>query len=165
MVERSAASTSGACMELLPAMIPASQADTSRGEPAACTIGSAERSRLQFVEDSNGVLYLRKIELLLLYIGSPPRSPGGPGTRLCEDAVQYLLPASAEVGIPGAIVCWFEPLLKGHTHTETIRVWGVIPPDGPTAALPDDVHCWELTQFLGPPLDREGATYVPCILD
>ena len=170
LVEPGAVSESGLCVDLLPYMVTASQVDSVHGEPLSCTVGRTERSRLQFVRDAAGVLYLLKIELLLLYAGDVPRSPGGPGTRSCADIVQYLLPAAAEIGIPGHIVCWFDPLPRGHTHTETIRVWGVVPPDGPTGPIPEDIHCWELVPFVGPPIDRigrEGATYayVPCILN
>jgi len=142
LVEPGAVSESGLCVDLLPYMVPASQVDSVHGEPLSCTVGRTERSRLQFVRDTADVLYLLKIELLLLYTGDVPRSPGGPGTRLCEDVVQYLLPATADISVPrGRLVCWFEPLLEGHTHTEVIKVWGVVPPNGSVRTLPEDVHC------------------------
>ena len=138
---------SGTCMDLLPGMLPVSALDMFRGDSVGCTMSLVEKVRLQFLQDTQGVLYLSRVQLLVL------AGPGLPDVHspLCEDIAQYLLPPSADPRTArGRLVCWSEPQPRGHQHENVIKVWGQLPDYSPVLTFPDGVHCWELTRFLGP---------------
>jgi len=151
----------GTCFDLLPDMLPVAASGMFEAKIVSCTVGSAELTRLQLVEASGGVLYLRKIQLLL----TPTPDLPDVRSQLCEEIVQYLLPASADRSAGrGRMTCWSEPPARGHEHTNVIRVWGWVPVEPPVGQLSEDIHCWELTRLLGPSVERQ-TTRQACILN
>lgn len=148
------------CFDLLPHMPPASAFGMFEAKTVPCTVGFAELTRLQLVEAANGVLYLRKILLLL----TPTPDLPDVHSRFCEEIVQYLLPASADPAGRGRLTCWSEPPVRGHEHTNVIKIWGWVPVEPPVGQLPEDIHCWELTRLLGPATERQTVPQA-CILN
>lgn len=149
------------CLELVPLMVPASAIGKLPSRAQTCRVGPEEGFNYRFIRGADGLFYLYRASIIALT------------TRLltdsevpdCSEIRDYLLPVSADpaVAVSGK-VCWVEPLPMGHGHREVIEIWVKLPVNARDIRFPPDIHCWELTAYMG--LPRGVDTFpVACILN
>lgn len=150
------------CMDLLPDMIPEYALLDAPGKAASCRWPDGT-TRVDFLYDKSGVLFLNNVGVLLLAHSRPSYGDGRP----CSDLAQFLIPASVDPANVGNdfVLCYIEPPLKGHEPANPIRVWAGFDIRAPAVA--PDAPCWEFTRYLGP--GREAPIpipfHAPCILN
>jgi len=152
------------CRDLLPYMVPLSA--VGKVPAQGCIMDITAATRLEFVQGQGDVLYLYRVEILTYWLGAHP----GPwlGIRDCFEILPRLQPADVAPTTARVVVtCRYQPLPRGHVHDRVSRVWFLIPLDAGVRPeeIPEDVHCWELTRYLGPPRGDIGTFPVPCTLD
>lgn len=112
------------------------------------------------MREETGALRLHSVQLTLLALADP--GSDRPGLSSCDELRARLLTADRSPDeAQFVLTCFQEPPLLAHDDTEPVRVWGRAPAD---AVLPEDVHCYELSQLLRPPFDRPTVP-VTCILN
>ncbi len=154
------------CRDLLPYMVPLSAVGKVPAQAQGCVMDITAATRLEFVQGQGDVLYLYRVEILTYGTADLPRLD--PFRRAdCFELASYLLPANVDPARAAwRLVCRYQPPPRGHAHERPIRIWFLIPVDTGVRKedIPPDVHCWELTRYLGPP--RGGETFpVPCVLN
>jgi hypothetical protein len=154
--------TAPTCLELLPVLLPVPDLGIAGAKVARCMFGLVDGTRLEFLQDGNGVLVLHRVHVLLRWSEVVMREP--PGPIPCVDLVLYMLPASANPTNGAWGACPMDAVPRRQRPDAGLRVWGVVPSDTPVQTFPADVQCWELTRYLVGP--RESAyRNVPCIFN
>ena len=143
--------TSERCMDFLETMVSIADRHTTNKRAMSCTVGAAA-FRLRFSQDSAGILYLRRVELLVTLGAQPASTDGRPEGVPCKEWENRLLPASRPANEAVATgVCWQDALPRGHGHEQVMGIWGRVPVLAPVQSFPEDVHCWQLTRYQGGP--------------
>lgn len=127
-----------------------------------CRIGGTEVFRFRFVRDPDGVLYLDRVEILVIFSAGLPQQRADSS---CSAIAQFLIPTSVDPETAAFVgTCAVEPLVRGHPHDAPLSIWARVPADPSLPSLPQDIHCWELARYLGAPRGFASVN-VPCLLN
>ena len=149
------------CMDLLEALVAVTDRNVADKRAATCTLGTA-LFRLRFAQDTGGIRYLARVELLV-YLASRPASNVPPEGISCREWENLLLPANRPVSEAVAKgTCWQDALPRGHVHQQVIGTWSEVPLAAQAPEFPEDIHCWQVTRYLGAPRGVEGRP-VKCV--
>ncbi|MEZ4502822.1 MAG: hypothetical protein R3C39_09375 [Dehalococcoidia bacterium] len=157
-VYRDHADVTGACIDVLAALVPVGLLDVADAVVGRCLYDGRTFTRVFFApSEADGVFALQSIELLMLVRGPDPADP-------CGGRLQPVPADEDPAGANCLTVRRVVPHLPGEEPPTSRPIWMALPETARGVEVPPDAHCWELVRYFE---GLEGASPIRarCLLD
>jgi len=149
----------GACIDVLPALVPVGEIDVVDAVVGRCTFDGRTFARVAFVPTGQpGVLALRAIDVLLLVKGPDAREPcGGPLDVISANDD----PTSGTC----LTVRWVVPHVPGDEPAAARLIWAPLPESARGLEVPQETHCRSLMRLFNSSPEEATPVRARCLLD